>query len=207
MCTYTAAPRGSSPPLTPSSRRSASASAGAPPTTSGLPACAKTLISLTSARSVPSRTGRPTSAATRVARDAPATVDREQHAHRREVGDHRRAADAHERQRDAGDRRNPHRHAHVDEDLEEQPDDDPAGDDRRIEITRDRDDAQRSPEHEEIEREEQRRADEAALLCEAGEDEVGLALGQEAEVHLRRVTDAAPLHLPGADGGDRLLEV
>ena len=75
--------------------------------------------------------------------------------------------------RDAGDRRDPHRHADVDEDLEEQRDDDAAGDDRRVEVARDRDDAQAAPEHEQVEREQERRADEAALLAVRREHEVG----------------------------------
>src|SRR5436309_3187906 len=61
------------------------------------------------------------------ARGAPLRVDRLQEAEGQESGQHRRAAVAHERQRDAGDGHDPERHAHVDEDLEEQHADDTAG--------------------------------------------------------------------------------
>jgi hypothetical protein len=69
-----------------------------------------------------------------------ASVDREQHAHRDEVRDHRRPADADERERDARDRRDPHRHADVHEDLEQERDDDSTGDDRAVRVARDRHD-------------------------------------------------------------------
>ena len=64
-----------------------------------------------------------------------------------------------------------------------------------------------APEHEQVEREQERRADEAALLAERREHEVGAVLGQELQPRLRRVVDAAALHLAGADRDDRLLEV
>ena len=134
-------------------------------------------------------------------------MDREQHAHRREVRDHRGAADAHERQRDAGDRRDAHRHADVHEDLEEQRDDDAARDDGAVEVSRHGDDPERPPQDEQVEREQHRRPDEAPLLAVRREDEVGAVLRQEVEAGLRRVLRPAPVELAGADRGDRLLEV
>ena len=83
----------------------------------------------------------------------------------------------------------------------------PPGDDRREEVARDRDDPQPSPEHEQVERSRIERADEAALLAEGREREVGAVLGQEVELRLRRVVDAAAVHLARADGRDRLLDV
>ena len=59
-----------------------------------------------------------------------------------------------------------HRHPDVDEDLEEQREDDAAGDDRRERIGCHRDDPHAAPEHEQVEQEQDRRADEAALLGE-----------------------------------------
>ena len=57
-----------------------------------------------------------------------------------------------------------------------------------------------APEHEQVEAEQDRRADEAALLGERGEREVGRVLGQVVEPRLRRVVDAAA---PDAAGADR----
>ena len=139
--------------------------------------------------------------------ERPRAYTARQHPHRGEVRDHRRPADADERKWNAGDRRDPHRHADVDEQLEQERDHDAAGDHRGVEVARDRDNAQASPEHEQIEREQQRGADEAALLAERREDEVGVVLRQEVEPRLRPAEYAASLHLARADGGDRLLEV
>src|SRR5205823_13796448 len=69
------------------------------------------------------------------------------------------------------------------------------------------DHAQAAPEHEEVEAEEERRADEPSLLGEAREDEVGLALREEAEVDLRCAVEAASQGLAGAHRRDRLLDV
>ena len=104
-------------------------------------------------------------------------MDCEQDTHRGEVRDHRRAADAHERERDAGDRGDSHRHADVHEDLEEEREDDPARDDGREEIPCDGHDAEPSPEHEQIEREQDHGADKTALLGVTREREVGVRLG------------------------------
>src|SRR5205085_68834 len=83
---------------------------------------------------------------------------------REQVGDHRRAADADERERDAGDRRDPDRHADVDEDLEQERADDPARGDRGERIARARDHLQASPDDEQVEQEQHGDAEEAALL-------------------------------------------
>ena len=83
-----------------------------------------------------------------------------------------------EGQRDAGHRRDAHRHADVDEDLEQEREHDPARDDRAEGVPRDRDHAQAAPDDEQVEAEQDRRADEAALLRERGEDEVGRVLGR-----------------------------
>ena len=65
--------------------------------------------------------------------------------------------------------------------------DDAARDDRAVEVARDGDDAERPPQHEQIQREQDRRADEPALLAVRREDEVGAVLRQEVEARLRRV--------------------
>ena len=54
-----------------------------------------------------------------------------------------------------------------------------------------RDDPQAAPDHQQVEHEQDRRAEEATLLGERGEDEVRVMLGQEVERGLRRVVDAA----------------
>ena len=65
-------------------------------------------------------------------------------------------------------------------------DHDPAGDDRAEGVARDRDHAQAAPDDEQVEAEQERRAEEAALLGERGEDEVGVVLGEVVEPRLRR---------------------
>ena len=52
---------------------------------------------------------------------------------------------------------------------------------------------------EQVEAEQERRADEAALLRERGEHEVGRVLGQVVEARLRRAVDAAPVDAAGTD--------
>ena len=93
--------------------------------------------------------------------------------------------------RDAGHRRDPDRHADVDEDLEQEREHDPAGDDRRERVSRGRDDLQPAPDDEQVEHQQEAGAEEAALLGERGEREVGRVLGQELEARLRGAGDAA----------------
>ena len=134
-------------------------------------------------------------------------VDRLEHADRDEVRHHRRAADRDERQRDPRDGRDPHRHADVDEDLEEEREDDPSGDHRPVEVPRDGHHAEPAPDDEQVEEQEDRRAEEAALLGERREDEVRRVLGEVVEPRLAGLADAAPVDPAGADRGDRLVEV
>ena len=136
-----------------------------------------------------------------------ADVDRLQDPHRGQVGDHRRAADRDERQRDAGDRRHADRHADVDEHLEHEREHEPAGDDRAEQVRGARDDLQPAPDDEQVEQQQDRGAEEAALLGERGEREVGRVLGQVVEARLRRAGDAAPAQAARADRGDRLVHV
>ena len=56
----------------------------------------------------------------------------------------------------------------------------------RERVARDGDHAQPAPDDEQVEQQQDRRADEAALLGERGEDEVGRVLGQVVEARLRR---------------------
>ena len=83
-------------------------------------------------------------------------------------------------------------------------DHDPTGDDRTERVARDRDHAQAAPDDQQVEAEQERRAEEAALLGERREDEVGVVLGQVVEPRLRRTLDAAPVEAARADGRDRL---
>ena len=62
----------------------------------------------------------------------------------------------------------------------------------------DGDDLDRAPDHEQVEQQQDRRADEAALLGERGEHEVRRVLGQVVEVRLGRVLDAAAAQAAGA---------
>ena len=103
-----------------------------------------------------------------------------------------------------GHRRHAGRHADVDEDLEQKGEDDAGGGDRGERVAGDRDDLQASPDDEQIEQQEDRRADEPALLRERGEREVGRVLGQVVEPRLCRLVDAATGEPAGADGRDRL---
>ena len=57
---------------------------------------------------------------------------------------------------------------------------------------------------EQVEAEQQRRAEEAALLGERGEDEVGVVLGQVVQPRLRRTLDAAPVETARVNRRDRL---
>ena len=98
-----------------------------------------------------------------------------------EVADHRRSADGDERERDAGDRRDPDRHADVHEHLEEEREHDPRGDDRAEQVARARDDLEPAPDDEQVEQQQDRGAEETALLGERGEGEVGRVLGQVVE--------------------------
>ena len=50
-----------------------------------------------------------------------------------------------------------------------------------------REDAQRAPDQQRVERQHERGAGEAVRLAHHGEDEVGVVLGQEVELRLRRV--------------------
>ena len=56
------------------------------------------------------------------------------------------------------------------------------------------DDLQAAPDDEQVEQQQDRGAEEAALLGERGEREVGRVLGQVVEARLRRAGDAAPAH-------------
>src|SRR3954451_22729545 len=138
------------------------------------------------------------------ARGAPLREDRLQEAKGQESGEHRRAPVAHERQRDAGDGHDPEVHADVDEDLEEQHPDDTAGDQRSEQVLRDGEDAQRAPDEQGVEREDERRPDEPEALPHHGEDEVRVVLGEEVATGLGRVALATPGLLAGAYGDLRL---
>src|SRR3954452_3837762 len=146
---------------------------------------------------------RPAASAT----DAAACVDAEEDPDSDEVRDHRRAADREERQRDARDRGNAHRHADIDEDLEQQREHEAAGDDRGERVPRERDDPHSTPHDEQVEPEQDRGADEAALLRQGREDEVGVMLRQEVQRRLRRAGDPATAELTGADRVLRLDDV
>src|SRR6185436_13286796 len=108
---------------------------------------------------------------------APLRVDRLQEAEGQEGGEHRRAAIAHERQRDAGDGHDPEGHADVDEDLEQDHADDSAGDQRSEQVLRDGENAQRPPDEQGVEREDERGSNEPEALPDHREDEVRVVFG------------------------------
>ena len=68
-------------------------------------------------------------------------------------------------------------------------------------------DLQAAPDDEQVEREQDRGADEAALLGVRGEHEVGRVLGQVVQLRLRRALDPAAVDAAGADRSLRLREV
>ena len=61
-----------------------------------------------------------------------------------------------------------------------------------------------APEDDHVEAEDQRRADEAHLLADVGEDEIGVALGQESELRLRAGEKTLTPNAAGADRDFRL---
>src|SRR3954449_4036490 len=135
---------------------------------------------------------------------APLRVDRLQQADGQESCQYRGSPVAEEGKRDPGDRHDPHVHADVHEDLEHQHRDDAAGDDGAEQVLRDRQYAQPAPDQQGVHREDERCSDEAPALAHDREDEVGVVLGQEVELRLRRELAAAGL-LTGADGDARLV--
>ena len=56
----------------------------------------------------------------------------------------------------------------------------PAGDQRAEQVLRHHDDPQRAPDQQRVQAQHERRADEAVLLADGREDEVGVVLGHEA---------------------------
>src|SRR3954454_20676200 len=135
---------------------------------------------------------------------APLRVDRLQQANGQESCQDRGSPVAEEGQWDPGDWHDPHVHADVDEDLEHQHRDDAAGDDRAEQVLRDGEDAQPAPDEQGVHRQHERGSDEAPALAHDREDEVGVVLGQEVELRLRRLLAAAGL-LTGPDGDARLV--
>ena len=136
-----------------------------------------------------------------------ASMNALQDADQHEVRHHRRAAHGHEWERNACHRRNAHRHTDVDEDLEEERDHQPASGDDAVEIARPGDDAETAPHDEEVEKEQDRASDEAPLLSQRREGEVGRMLGEIVESGLARADHAAPRQPSGSDCRDRLAEV
>ena len=94
--------------------------------------------------------------------------------------DDRGAAVRHERQRDAGDRHDAHRHADVLEHLDREHREHADGEQRPEEIGRQQRDPPEPPREQSVEQQQRRAADEAEILADHGEDEVGVLLGYEA---------------------------
>ncbi len=80
-----------------------------------------------------------------------------------------------------------------------------AGDDDAVQVARAGDHPQAAPDDEEVEEEQDRAADEPALLGERREREVGRVLGEVVEPRLARLDDAASREPARADRGDRLV--
>ncbi len=85
--------------------------------------------------------------------------------------------------------------------------DDPAGDNRAVQVSRNRDHTQTAPHDEQVQQEQDRGADEPSLLRERGEDEVGGMLGKVVEAGLARALDAATREATGTDCCSRLRHV
>ena len=118
-----------------------------------------------------------------------------------EVGDERRAAVRHERQRDAGERDHPRDAADDDERLEAEDRGEARGEELRERAGRLDRDAEPAPDDEQEADDERDRADEAELLADGGEDEVGRRVGDaigDAEA------DALAVDAAGGEGVPRL---
>ena len=121
---------------------------------------------------------------------APALGDRHQDAEAEAERDHRRAAVADEGQRHAHDRQDAAHHAHVDEGVGEKAERDRAGEQAREDRRRLGGDHQAAKDQEDEAEHQADAADQAELLGERGEDEVGGALGDELEVGLGALHEA-----------------
>ena len=112
--------------------------------------------------------------------------DVEQQSRGGHVHQQRRAAEGDERQRHAGDRQHADDRADVDERLDDDPRGDAGGQQHAEPVGR----AQRRPDAEHAEGDEQRDdqegADQTELLADDGEDEVGVGVGQEAPLGAAR---------------------
>ena len=134
-------------------------------------------------------------------------MDPLQHADHEEVRHHRASPDRDERKGNAGHRSDAHRHPDVDEDLEHEGEDEPACHDGAVQIARDGDDPEASPDDEEVEQEQDGRADEATLLRQRRKGEVRGVLGEVVEARLARIGRPPSGQASCADGGDRLVQV
>src|SRR5260370_11982698 len=105
-------------------------------------------------------------------------------AEREEAEEDRGSAVAHERKRDSGDRHQAHDHAYIDRNLEEHDSDDPHDDEGTGQVGGGLSALNQSHEHEEVEQKDADGADEAVLLAEGGEDEVGVGDGEEGTLRL-----------------------
>ncbi len=122
-------------------------------------------------------------------------------------GQHRGAAVGDQRQRHADHRHQPHHHGDVDEDVEE----DRAGQAERQQpaemVAAAQRDGEAVAEDDHVDEDHPEPAQQAELLGQHGEDEVGLLLGQEVEVALRALQEAAAGDAAGAERDLRLQDV
>src|SRR5262249_25722986 len=124
-----------------------------------------------------------------------------------EGGDRARTAVAHERERDPGHRHDPHRHAHVLEDLEDEQREDADAHQRAEEVTGEQRRSPRAPDDDREEGEQCRRAEDPNPLADGGEDEIGVLLGHDPAGGLGAVAEPAPGHTAVPDRVLRLVGV
>src|SRR5437899_7949094 len=106
----------------------------------------------------------------------------QQNADRHQAGDQRRAAVAHQRQRQALGRQQAKRHADVDQHLNADQQREAEGRVKLEAPLRAARDAEAAPYQKGEQSEKSKRSDEAELLADDGEDEIGVRLGEEEEL-------------------------
>ena len=120
--------------------------------------------------------------------------------------DHRRTAVAHEGQREPLDGHEPRDHSDIVHDLEREGRAHARDEEGAEPVAREPRRLEHAPEQQQVERERHRHADEAGLLREHGEDEVGVARRQVAELRLASLHEAAA-HEPARAHRDLRLDL
>jgi hypothetical protein len=125
----------------------------------------------------------------------------------RQQGHHRCAAVAHQRQRHADHREQAADHAGVDEDVHEEGEREARGEQARERVLHLRREVHGAADDEQVQQHQHDQPEQAELLADHREDEVGVALGQVVELRLRTLHPALAEHAARADGDLRLDDV